>query len=210
MPGSSYGAGEVAAVKCIIGQGRSVGKVGGVCTLVTHPPVERFREVAPHVAESDNVGDLMRAPRVRLMLHATPLVATLIACSVATGPGLEFATARARWAQRGPGSYSITVRRSCECLPEMMGPVVVTVRNGVVESRQYTTNGAAVPSEYAELFPPVDGLFGVIETARRDGAARLDVSYDPTFGYPVRIAIDWHAVHVDDEVTYEAKDLVAR
>jgi hypothetical protein len=92
----------------------------------------------------------------------------------------------------------------------MIGPVVVTVRNGAIESRHYTRDGAIVPAEYAELFPSVEGLFDIIETARREGAAQLDVSYDPTLGYPVRIAIDWHATHVDDEVTYRGSDLLPR
>jgi hypothetical protein len=144
------------------------------------------------------------------MRAAAPLLAILLACSSATAPGGDLALARARWAQRGPASYSITVGRSCECLAEMIGPVVVMVHNGAIESRHYTRDGAAVPAQYADLFPSVEGLFGIIETARREGAAQLDVSFDPSLGYPVRIAIDWHATHADDEVTYEAKDFVAR
>jgi hypothetical protein len=153
---------------------------------------------------------VIRSSHVRLGLAAALLTFTLAACSSATAPGRDVALARARWAQRGPASYSITVARSCECLDEWTGPVVVIVRNGVVESRHYTRDGAAVPPQYADLFPSVEGLFGIIETARREGAAQLDVSYDPTFGYPARIAIDWHATHVDDEVTYRASDLLPR
>ncbi|MFN2400651.1 MAG: DUF6174 domain-containing protein [Gemmatimonadaceae bacterium] len=44
-------------------------------------------------------------------------------------------------------------------------------------------------------------------TARHQRVARLDVRYDPSFGYPVRIAIDQNALMADDEVTYDAKDL---
>jgi hypothetical protein len=153
---------------------------------------------------------VIRSSHVRLGLAAALLTFTLAACRSATAPERDLALARARWAQHGPASYSITVGRSCECLPEMMGPVVVTVRNGVIESRHFTRDGGAVPAEYVELFPSVEGLFGIIERARREGAAQLDVSYDPTLGYPVRIAIDWHATHVVDEVTYQASDLLPR
>lgn len=149
----------------------------------------------------------MRISRIAMALLATPLLATLTACGGATGPERELTAARALWAQREPASYSISVARWCECLPEMSGPVVVTVRDGLVESRHYATTGAPVPPTYADLFPSVDGLFERIEAARHQPVARLDVRYDPAFGYPVRIAIDEDAVMADDEVTYDAKDL---
>jgi hypothetical protein len=141
---------------------------------------------------------------------AAPLLAILLACSSATGLPRDLALARVRWAERGPASYSITILRSCECLAEGIGPVVVTVRNGVVESRHYTRDGTAVLPQYEHLFPPVEGLFEIVEGARRERAAQLDVSYDPTFGYPTRIDIDWHAPQVDDEVTYLASDFGPR
>jgi hypothetical protein len=150
---------------------------------------------------------VIRTSRVAFVLVAAALTA---ACSGATGLSRDLALARARWEERGPASYSITVSRLCECLEEWSGPVVVTVQNGVVESRHYTRNGAAVPSRYDHLFPSVPGLFELVERARREGAAQLDVSYDPTFGYPTRIAIDWHATHVDEEETYTASDFVPR
>lgn len=145
--------------------------------------------------------------RIGMALLATPLLDTLAACGAATGPQRELASARALWARRGLASYSIRVARSCECLPEMTGPVVVAVWDGTVESRHYATTGAPVTPVYADLFPSVEGLFGRIEAARRQRVARLEVSYDPAFGYAVRIAIDQDAVMVDDEVRYDAKDL---
>jgi uncharacterized protein DUF6174 len=91
----------------------------------------------------------------------------------------------------------------------MSGPVVVVVRDGVIESRRYTSTDAAVPSTHAALFPSIDGLFDVIEAARREDPARLDVTYDPRYGYPTRISIDYDAVTVDDEVMYQVRDFSA-
>ena len=129
-----------------------------------------------------------------------------VACRSGTGPDYRLVIAQARWAEQGPASYRITVSRLCECLPEMSGPVVVVVRNRLVESRRYTSTDAAVPSTHAALFPTIDGLFDIIEAARREDAARLDVTYDPTYGYPTRIVIDYDAVTVDDEVVYQVRD----
>ena len=133
------------------------------------------------------------------------LVATA-ACRSGTGPDRRLVVALARWAEQSPASYRITVSRSCECLSEMSGPVVVAVSNGAVESRHYTSTGAVVPSTYAASFPSVDGLFEIIEAARREGAAQLDVTYDPTYGYPTEVVFDNIRNAIDDEQTYTITD----
>ena len=149
----------------------------------------------------------MRAQGLEARLAVAALLTVLHGCTSTTAPIPELRVARLRWSERGPASYSITVARSCECLVESSAPVVVTVRKGAVESRRYESTGAPVPAEYAELFPPVEGLFEIIHSAQRDGAARIAVSYDRDYGYPSRIEIDFHRMYVDDEITYLARDL---
>ncbi|HWE42650.1 MAG TPA: DUF6174 domain-containing protein [Gemmatimonadaceae bacterium] len=111
----------------------------------------------------------------------------LIACKSTTTPQGGLANARARWAARGPDSYAVTVTRSCECMPEASGSVRVTVRSKTVESRVYTSSGAAVAARYAPVFPSVEELFVMIDAAIRRGAS-VQVQYDPTSGYPTRFA----------------------
>jgi hypothetical protein len=112
---------------------------------------------------------------------------TLVACKSTTTPQGGLAAARARWAARGPASYAVTVTRSCECIPEASGSVRVTVRSKAVESRVYTSSGAAVTAQYASVFPSVEELFVMIDAAIRRGAD-VQVKYDPTLGYPTRFA----------------------
>jgi Family of unknown function (DUF6174) len=109
------------------------------------------------------------------------------ACKSTTTPQGGLATARARWAARGPDSYAVTVTRSCECMPEASGSVRVTVRSKTVESRTYTSSGAAVAAQYASAFPSVEELFVMVDAAIRRGAD-VQVKYDPTLGYPTRFA----------------------
>lgn len=111
----------------------------------------------------------------------------LVACKSTTTPQGGLAAARARWAARGPDSYAVTVTRSCECLPDASGPVRVTVRSKAVESRVYTSSGAAVSTQYAPVFPSVEELFVMIDAAIRRGAS-VQVKYEPTLGYPTRFA----------------------
>ena len=131
----------------------------------------------------------MRLSILRIASCAALLATTMAACNDAAGPERDLAAARARWAQRGPASYQLTVARSCECLPEMSEPVLVTVTNGAVEARSYERTGSPVEPRYAPLFPSVEGLFASIDSARQRGSRSLDVRYDPTLGYPVRIAV---------------------
>ena len=130
------------------------------------------------------------------------------ACNSGSTPPVDDLTeARARWARVGPAAYSYTIQRSCECLAEGIGPVLVTVRNGIVESRQYTQSGAPVSPQYNDTFPAVEGLFDIIDGAMRNGTKPLTVQYDPALGFPTRIALGDPAA---DGPLYVVSDLRAR
>ena len=144
-------------------------------------------------------------PSILSAVRVLVLVAGVAGCASATAPDRELEAARQRWADRGPADYRVTIARTCECLPEMAGPVLVEVRGGSV-SRRYVATGEAVAAAQAELFPEVPGLFELVADARDRRAARMEVIYDPVLGYPTRIAIDYDATAADDEVVYLASD----
>lgn len=106
-----------------------------------------------------------------------------------TGPqGL--AVARARWADRGPTSYTITVYRGCECLLEMSGPIDITVRDGVVISRRYSHDQSEITTAgYVATFPAVEGFFEIIGDELQRGTKPFEASYDAALGYPTRIFV---------------------
>jgi Family of unknown function (DUF6174) len=112
------------------------------------------------------------------------------ACSeFTTGPEGDLISARNRWASLAPSAYSIIVSRACECTPEGSGPVLVVVRNGVVESRTYVQSGAVVATASANAFPTVDGLFALVEGEVRTGTRPVRAQYDPALGYPTLISV---------------------
>ena len=127
-------------------------------------------------------------------------------CSVfSTAPDADLAAARSAWLRRGIDDYSITISRSCECLPGMAEPAVVVVRDGLVESRTYVRTGLPVPAEFAHGYPSVEGLFDAIEAGlEAEGAGELSVDYHPVHGYPTRYVFGDPAV--DAPVTF-ANDL---
>jgi hypothetical protein len=142
------------------------------------------------------------------------LVAVAAACGDAGAPtqqiGLELARAKLRWAQTAPSAYQLTIGLGCFCPVEMVRPVIVTVRNGQVESRRYAETGVDVDPRLAEAFPTVDGLFAVIEGAIARHAERVEVAYDLTRGFPISITIDGAAGVADDESFYSVRDFVVR
>ena len=136
------------------------------------------------------------------------LVSALVAstsCSSMVGPREQLASARVRWAQRGPDSYSMTISRGCECLPEVVGPATVTVENGAISAR-YTNTGAPVPMEYSASFPSVEGLFDIIEDAQKNNYYKVDVEYDQELGYPTLISFDMNKRAIDDEQGIYVRD----
>ena len=137
----------------------------------------------------------------RATVIAVLFAATMLACDSALSPTAELSDARKRWADKGPASYSIDIFRSCECTPEMSGPVVVNVQNGMVQSRAYRTGGL-VPPNMAQLFPGVEGLFDLIADAAERHPHRLEVRYDRDLGYPAWVVIDYDKTIADDEFTY--------
>ena len=138
-------------------------------------------------------------------------VAAVGACAAPTAPDNpadQLEQAKARWQQAGILTYQYTITRTCECTPEMTGPVTVEVRSGQVASQRYET-GSAVDPQYADLFAPVPGLFDLIERAILLPAASVSVRYHHTLGYPESIAIDEVAGVVDDEVSYRVTGFAA-
>src|SRR5688500_5979883 len=103
---------------------------------------------------------MMTAAFLRIALCLA--LAAASACASGTGPSWETTVAQQRWEERRPTAYQYTVRRSCECLPEMTGPVTVLV-DGATVIRRYVATNAEVSPTYAELFPTIDGLFEIIE-----------------------------------------------
>ncbi len=149
-----------------------------------------------------------RASRSALVALAITLVTA--GCDSPTVPLYEVAQRQALWTDREPDAYAFEVLRSCFCGTEVTDTVTVTVRNGTVESRVFTTSGIPVEDVLAQwgvdieaLFPDIDGMFAVlVETARRDPDV-LEVRYHPTYAFPRLISADISRNIADEEFTLQ-------
>lgn len=118
-------------------------------------------------------------------------------------PSPEFEAARERWAEAGLDAYQMTLQRICFCpMPDYTGPFEVVVRNGAIET--VTLDGATVDAERGET---VAALFELIAEAYERGAEEIAVEYDPEWGYPTSVGIDYSTQMADEEIAYRVSDL---
>jgi uncharacterized protein DUF6174 len=118
----------------------------------------------------------------------------------------RFEQNRALWRAQGVASYRFEYRHICFCVPSVTDPVAIVVRSGDVASITYLTTGAPVPPERFDQFLTVEELFELAGQALEE-AASVTIEYDPTFGYPTRLDIDWRREIADDEGYHQAANL---
>lgn len=134
-----------------------------------------------------------------------PLLA--LTCSDATGPGVSFELAEARWTAEGPSHYQYVYDVSCECL--VTGPVRLNVENGVVTAFTLLPgSSAAGGAPEPAAFPTIDDLFARLRAEAEADPVQFDVEYDDELGYPTRASVDVRAEIADDEYTFRVTDFV--
>ena len=61
-----------------------------------------------------------------------------------------------------------------------------------------------------ERFVPIEGLFALIQNAITQNAARIEVSYDETYGYPAELFIDYDERMADEEDRFTISSFTPR
>lgn len=145
----------------------------------------------------------------RIFLLAGLLLVAGLACEAPTAPGERdsLEAARARWRALGSQSYTYEVNRSCFCL---LGGrrMTVTVQAGAVTAAEFQDSGTGVEAALLSYVPTVADLFDLIEDALDRNASYFSAAYDPSYGYPTRIEIDYSSSAADDELAISARDLL--
>ncbi len=130
-------------------------------------------------------------------------------CAAPTAPGDRglLAEARARWQAQGNDSYTYELNRGCFCV---LGgrQVQVTVKAGAVTWAEDRDSGLAVEQTLLSYLPTIPDLFDLIQDALDRQVASFWVEYDPTYGYPTLIQIDYSATTENDEIAYSARGLI--
>jgi len=130
------------------------------------------------------------------------LVLTLAACS--TGGGTELSRNQSKWQDAGIDHYRFDLSVGRFCLFRSQMPVSVEVKDGEVVS-MVDVNGEAFPlddpmSDLVLKHATIDRLFSELGSDTVQNADHLTMSFDPTYGFPTEVAIDYIELAADDEL----------
>lgn len=116
---------------------------------------------------------------------------------------IELRQNRERWAGRNIPNYRYALQIICFCPPEFRQAVVIEVRDNTMVSITSALDSTPVDSQGFEHTDTIDKLFGIIQEALDNEAYSIEAKYDPDFGYPRRIFIDYEERTADEEMGYE-------
>ena len=118
----------------------------------------------------------------------------------------ELARNEAKWSALQVDSYRYSFRRVCDCTPEATAAVEIEVRDEVVYRVRLLSTGADLAPGSGN-WPTVDDLFDEIRLALDEGATGIQVRYDPVYGYPLEIAIQWTG-EAEGSIAHYASELI--
>jgi len=64
----------------------------------------------------------------------------------------------------------------------------------------FTDTNEEIPEDQYDRYKSVDDLFDYIDELRKQNPYKLEIEYDPDFGYPTRIYVDRREMIVDEEL----------
>ncbi len=133
------------------------------------------------------------------------LSAILTACSALADSQLS--RARSRWRSAHISHYSYKLSVGCFCAFTERMPLTVEVQDGRVISMSYR-DGSAVSSQDQQIFADyqtIDALFDFTSQSIHK-ADNIKVQYDPTYGFPSSVQIDFIRNAADDELSLSVSD----
>jgi len=138
------------------------------------------------------------------MKKITLLLLALILAACTAGGGTELSRNQSKWQDANISHYRFELTVGCFCPFRSQMPMIVEVQNGEIVS-MIDVNGQAVStddpmSEFIVKYATIDRLFSELESDSVQKADKLTVSYDPTYGYPSEISIDFIELAADDEL----------
>jgi len=124
----------------------------------------------------------------------------LAACSM--GSQSEIERNQQKWQDANISHYRYNLFVGCFCVFSQDMPLTIEVQDGEVVSMAYK-DGKAVDDTNRELFEKyatVDRIFSELETDINGAADEVIVTYDPTYGFPTQVNIDFIKDAIDDEL----------
>jgi Family of unknown function (DUF6174) len=131
------------------------------------------------------------------------LLAALVISVSACGGRSTLQQNQEKWNGQNIGHYRFTVVVSCFC-PFAGIEVTYEVQNGQVVSQSIQAApdrqiDEALVTDFYQPYNTIEKIFDYVEGANKD-ADETTIEYDPTYGFPVTVSVDWIKQAVDDEM----------
>jgi hypothetical protein len=148
------------------------------------------------------------------------LAIVLSACTTVANAGKpksEVEQAREKWQAANISHYRFNLFISCFCVFNEDMPLMIEVKDGQVVSMEFKS-GKEIDPQLLPLFQryeTIDKLFdGLAKSFDFEGddqgpAEKVTVEYDPTYGFPSQVQIDFIKQAADDELTLDASKFEA-
>jgi hypothetical protein len=111
-----------------------------------------------------------------------------------------------KWTSQNVTHYKFELTIGCNCPWRSLMPLKIEVKDGQVVSMT-DKDGQPISANYANSFDKatsIENLFAILDKAI-GSASKVTVSYDPDYGYPKSIIIDYSKMVSDDEIGYYVK-----
>ena len=138
------------------------------------------------------------------MKKITLMLLTLI-LAACTGVGKsELSRNQSKWQDADIAHYRFQLGVGCFCPVGGIMPLTVEVMDGeIVSIVDFNGNDYPSTDPMSELilkYATIDRLFSELGSEPVQEADSLTVNYDPTYGFPVEVAIDYIELAADDEL----------
>ena len=125
----------------------------------------------------------------------------LAACSKAESAD-ELTINEVSWKKANIQSYEFTLRVTCFCTPETVGPHKIRVQADTIVS----VNGLPYLPGVSRKLPTLSELFTFIRESDARNPYKKIITYQPTFGFPEYLFYDFSEQIADEEIAYTVTD----
>ncbi len=134
------------------------------------------------------------------MRKLTLLFITLVLSACSMGKS-EIQRNQQKWQAAGISHYRYNLFVGCFCTASE--PMVVEVQDGQVVSLEYQSGKEmdASSRDLFEKYATIDRIFSELTTNINGKADEFTVTYDPTYGFPTKVNVDFIKKALDDELT---------
>ncbi len=114
-----------------------------------------------------------------------------------TGPNTN--VYRDLWEKASTSQYILEQTLHCFC-PNSGRPAKLIIYGDQIGYAMFTDTNEEIPEDQFSRYKSVDDLFDFIDELRKQDPYKLEIEYDPDYGYPTRIYVDRNEQIIGEEL----------